>query len=62
VVGPEGGFSAAEVEAASAAGWQLVGLGATRLRIETAALAGCATILALCEGSAAQVQRPPDLS
>jgi 16S rRNA (uracil1498-N3)-methyltransferase len=50
-IGPEGGFTEAEVEAARATGWQVVGLGATLLRIETAGLAGCAAILALCEGS-----------
>jgi 16S rRNA (uracil1498-N3)-methyltransferase len=50
-IGPEGGFTEAEVEAARVAGWQVVGLGATLLRIETAGLAGCAAILALCEGS-----------
>jgi 16S rRNA (uracil1498-N3)-methyltransferase len=50
-IGPEGGFTAAEVEAARGAGWQAVSLGATLLRIETAGLAGSAAILALCEGS-----------
>lgn len=38
VVGPEGGFSAAEAEQASAAGFQLVGIGPRILRAETAAL------------------------
>lgn len=38
-VGPEGGFSPAEVEAARAAGWSIVGLGPRVLRAETAALA-----------------------
>jgi 16S rRNA (uracil1498-N3)-methyltransferase len=37
-VGPEGGFTEAEVEAATAAGWQTVGLGPRILRVETAAL------------------------
>ena len=37
-VGPEGGFTDAEVEAAGAAGWQPVGLGPRILRVETAAL------------------------
>jgi 16S rRNA (uracil1498-N3)-methyltransferase len=37
-VGPEGGFTDAEVEAARAAGWQPVGLGPRILRVETAAL------------------------
>jgi 16S rRNA (uracil1498-N3)-methyltransferase len=38
VVGPEGGFTTAEVEAARAAGWRPVSLGPRILRIETAAL------------------------
>jgi 16S rRNA (uracil1498-N3)-methyltransferase len=37
-VGPEGGFSAAEIERGVAAGWSLVSLGPRILRIETAAL------------------------
>lgn len=37
-IGPEGGLSDAEVEAAVAAGWEVVGLGERILRIETAAL------------------------
>jgi 16S rRNA (uracil1498-N3)-methyltransferase len=37
-VGPEGGFTEAEAEAARAAGWELVGLGPRVLRVETAAL------------------------
>lgn len=37
-VGPEGGFSPAEAQAAYAAGWHLVTLGPRILRIETAAL------------------------
>jgi 16S rRNA (uracil1498-N3)-methyltransferase len=49
-IGPEGGFSPEEVEDARRAGWDVIGLGATRLRIETAGLAACAAILALCEG------------
>jgi len=48
-IGPEGGFTDLEVEAARAAGWQLASLGATLLRVETAGLVGCAAILALCE-------------
>ena len=45
-IGPEGGLSDAEVEAATAAGWEVVGLGARILRIETAALGlvACLTI------------------
>jgi 16S rRNA (uracil1498-N3)-methyltransferase len=38
-VGPEGGFSPAELSAARAAGWQSVSLGPRILRVETAALA-----------------------
>ncbi len=38
-VGPEGGFSAAEIEAAEAAGWRPTLLGARVLRTETAGLA-----------------------
>src|SRR5262249_40262266 len=37
-VGPEGGFTEAEVEQARVAGWRLVGLGPRILRVETAAL------------------------
>lgn len=37
-IGPEGGLSDAEVEAATATGWEVVGLGERILRIETAAL------------------------
>ncbi|HVV48321.1 MAG TPA: 16S rRNA (uracil(1498)-N(3))-methyltransferase, partial [Polyangia bacterium] len=39
LVGPEGGFAAAEVEAARAAGFEAVGLGDRILRVETAAIA-----------------------
>jgi 16S rRNA (uracil1498-N3)-methyltransferase len=49
-IGPEGGFTEAEVEAARSFGWHVIGLGSTLLRIETAGLAGCSAILALCEG------------
>jgi 16S rRNA (uracil1498-N3)-methyltransferase len=38
-VGPEGGFSPAELAAAHSAGWQAVSLGARILRVETAAAA-----------------------
>lgn len=38
-VGPEGGFTPAEVAAARDAGWQVVNLGRRILRVETAALA-----------------------
>lgn len=46
-IGPEGGLTEAEVARASEAGWKVVGLASTILRVETAALAGCSTILAL---------------
>jgi 16S rRNA (uracil1498-N3)-methyltransferase len=46
-IGPEGGFTDPEVEAALAMGWQTVCLGPTLLRVETAALAGAAAILLL---------------
>ena len=38
-VGPEGGFSPAEVELAQSNNWQCIGLGQSILRVETAALA-----------------------
>lgn len=44
-IGPEGGFTADEVERGTAAGWTSVRLAATILRIETAALAACAVVL-----------------
>jgi 16S rRNA (uracil1498-N3)-methyltransferase len=37
-IGPEGGFTPAEIAAATAAGWRLVSLGQRILRVETAAL------------------------
>ena len=40
-VGPEGGFTDAEVAESMAAGWQAVGLGRRILRVATAALALC---------------------
>ncbi|MFV1959065.1 MAG: RsmE family RNA methyltransferase, partial [Planctomycetota bacterium] len=46
LVGPEGGFSPGEVEAAGAAGWRRARLGATALRVETAAVAAAAIALA----------------
>jgi 16S rRNA (uracil1498-N3)-methyltransferase len=45
-IGPEGGFTDDEIATAREAGWEIVSLGATILRVETAALAGCAAILA----------------
>ncbi len=45
-IGPEGGFREAEVELALASDWISVTLGATLLRIETAALVASARVLA----------------
>lgn len=50
LIGPEGGFTTAEVQQASDAGWRLVSLGASILRIETAAVA-LSAIVASQEGS-----------
>jgi 16S rRNA (uracil1498-N3)-methyltransferase len=44
LVGPEGGFAAAEVAAAAAAGFEPVGLGERILRVETAAIVGVALV------------------
>jgi 16S rRNA (uracil1498-N3)-methyltransferase len=44
LVGPEGDFSKAEVQQAVARGFLEVGLGANRLRTETAAIVACHTI------------------
>lgn len=44
VVGPEGGLTDAEIEAAKGLGWTQVRLGPHILRVETAALAGIAAI------------------
>lgn len=41
LIGPEGDFSAQEVQQATAAGFRMVTLGPNRLRTETAALAAC---------------------
>ena len=45
IIGPEGGFSAAEVEAARQAGVQVAGLGPRILRSESVAIAAAAVIL-----------------
>lgn len=47
-VGPEGGFTEAEESQASAAGWQPIQFSYNVLRIETAAIAGSAAVLAFC--------------
>ena len=46
VLGPEGGFDEAEVQAARAAGFAIVGLGPRILRAETATVAACALLQA----------------
>ncbi|MGE3819733.1 MAG: 16S rRNA (uracil(1498)-N(3))-methyltransferase [Isosphaeraceae bacterium] len=48
-VGPEGGFTEEEVSEAVEAGWSVVGIGPTILRVETAGLAGCLRMLATAE-------------
>lgn len=53
-VGAEGGFTAAELDAARAAGFALVGLGPRILRAETAAVAACA----LCQSRWGDLQAP----
>ena len=50
-IGPEGGFTSTEVDHAIAHDWQAVGLGATVLRVETAALAASAILLALADAN-----------
>jgi 16S rRNA (uracil1498-N3)-methyltransferase len=49
-VGPEGGFARAERESAVRAGWKPINLGVYTLRIESAALAGCAVLFSRAEG------------
>jgi 16S rRNA (uracil1498-N3)-methyltransferase len=49
-VGPEGGFTDAERALALEQGWRPIRLGPNILRIETAAVAGVAAILARCGG------------
>ena len=44
LVGPEGGFTMAEIDAAMTAGWAIVGLGTNVLRAETAAVVGTALL------------------
>jgi 16S rRNA (uracil1498-N3)-methyltransferase len=43
-IGPEGGFSEAEVRSALSAGWQAIDLGPRILRVETAAIWLCALV------------------
>ena len=49
-VGPEGGFSPAETDLATRAGFQLVSLGPRRLRTETAAIVAAAAMLVPRQG------------
>ncbi len=49
-IGPEGGFDPGEVDAAARAGYRPVSLGPTILRVETAALAACAAVVAMGSG------------
>jgi 16S rRNA (uracil1498-N3)-methyltransferase len=43
-VGPEGGFTSEEIDAATATGWRPASLGSRILRVETAALAAAAIL------------------
>jgi 16S rRNA (uracil1498-N3)-methyltransferase len=49
-IGPEGGFTTEEVDAAVRAGYRPVSLGPTILRVETAALAACAMVAVSASG------------
>ncbi len=48
-IGPEGGFTPGEIETAIENGFQTVTLGRSRMRVGTAAVAGLAMVLSLCE-------------
>jgi 16S rRNA (uracil1498-N3)-methyltransferase len=48
-VGPEGGFTPEEAATACEAGWQVVSLGPRVLRVETAAVAAAALVVATCQ-------------
>lgn len=48
LIGPEGGFSDAEVEEAAFAGFSVVSLGPRRLRAETAAIAAATAVMQNC--------------
>ncbi|MEX0676402.1 MAG: 16S rRNA (uracil(1498)-N(3))-methyltransferase [Pirellulales bacterium] len=49
-IGPEGGFTPAEIERAQSRGWQAVDLGPRVLRVETAAVALAAAVVGRLEG------------
>ncbi len=49
LIGPEGGWTTAELASATAAGYRPARLGHTVLRIETAAVAVCAAVVALAK-------------
>ncbi len=51
LIGPEGGLSFEEVEAARNVGWQVISLGKSILRMETACIAGSAIAIHLGEGN-----------
>ena len=48
MIGPEGDFSREEMALAVARGWQIISLGDSRLRIETAALTATAAVYLAC--------------
>lgn len=49
MIGPEGDFSREEMALAVARGWQIISLGDSRLRIETAALTATAAVYLACK-------------
>lgn len=61
-VGPEGGFTEAEVEAAVTGGWIPVSLGDTLLRVETAGLVVASRVLALAEGEGKGARGAPAIT
>lgn len=50
VIGPEGGFSPAELESAAQAGWKIISLGPRILRVPVAVAAALASVQLLREG------------
>lgn len=49
LIGPEGGLSAREIDLAKQTGWQVISLGKTVLRMETACIAASAIVIHLAE-------------